>query len=348
MSDPDLLAGLLQAPEVTEIIVDGPDRVYAVRHGRLEDVPERFDGAEQLLAAVRALIAPHGAAFDAASPIVNLRLPDGSQLSAVAPPLCAEGPSLIIRKNVGRRVSAEQLVGYGSWTPEIVSFLRACVAAGINILVSGGVASGKTTVMNLLCEMIPPAQRVISVEETRELQFERRRLLALEARRPDALGRGGVGVAELVEQALRMMPERIIVGELRGAEIWPLLSAMNTGHSGSMALLHATSPRDALGRLEIMATSAEPSTPLLNVRAQLASAFDLIVQVNRLAGGERRVTHLTEVAGMEREALALRDIVRYEQSEDGAGRFVATGHRPTTFLERFAHKGVAMPEELFG
>jgi pilus assembly protein CpaF len=244
----------------------------------------------------------------------------------------------------------EDLLRFGAWNEDMVAFMRSCVAGRLNIVVAGNSASGKTTLMNLICAMIPEEQRIITVEETNELWLTQRRVVRLEARPPNLAGKGAVTPRDLVLQALRMYPERLIVGELRGAEVWPFIQAINNGHHGSMATMHATSPRDALARLEIMATSADPAIPLLNVREQIASALNLIVQISRLADGSRRITHIAEVQRLEREAIVLQNLFTFiENRRDGEqiqGHFSATGQIPS-FLTLLKQRGVDLPIELF-
>lgn len=345
------LEALLRDPEVSEILIDGPGRIYVERRGQLEDVDARFDGADHLLRVIRQILEPLGHVIDESHPIVDARLSDGTLLSAIIPPICVNGPALTLRKYRETTYSFEDLIRFGSLNEAMVQFLRACVVGRMNILVSGGTGAGKTTVMNLIAEMIPPDERIITIERVSELRLRQRRLVTLEARPANLSGRGEVSVADLVKAALKMRPERVIVGELNGPEIWPLLHAINTGHDGSMATMHANSPRDALSRIEIMATSAEPSIPLLNVREQTATALDLIVQIQRMADGTRRVTHISEVQRLEREMIALQDIFVFVEGPLGAalpagGHFRATGFVPT-WVSTLQQRGADIALDLF-
>jgi pilus assembly protein CpaF len=345
------LEPILSDPAVTEIFVDSPERISIVRKGRLEDTDARFDSQEHLIAIIRALVTPLGRRFDESNPLVDVRFSDGSRMTAVISPIALEGPAVVFTKYRKGHVTMEDLVGFGSLSEEIVAFVRGCVAGRMNIVVAGNSNSGKTTIINLIAAMIPDGERVITIEETSEIQIERRRMVRLEARPANVEGKGTVTVKDLVVQALRMYPERLIVGELRGGEVWPLIQAINNGHDGSMATMHATSPRDALGRLEIMATSADPSVPLLNVREQMAGALDLIVQTSRLADGSRKITHITEVQRLEREVIQLQDIFTFvEEPRNGderiRGRFAKTGQIPT-FLPKLRQRGVDLPVDMF-
>jgi pilus assembly protein CpaF len=345
------LEPLLSDPDVTEIFVDSPERISIVRKGRLEDSDARFDSQEHLIAIVRALVTPLGQRFDESNPLVDVRFSDGSRMSAVISPIALEGPAVVFSKYRKGHLTIEELVGFGSLSHEIVAFVRACVAGRMNIMVAGNSNSGKTTIMNLLAAMIGDDERVITVEEVSEIHIARRRVVRLESRPPNLAGKGTVSVKDLVLQALRMRPERLIVGELSGAEVWPLIQAINNGHDGSMATMHATSPRDALARLEIMATSADPAVPLLNVREQMATGLDLIVQISRLADGSRKITHVTEVQRLERDVIQLQDIFTFVEGprsgdERIQGRFTATGQLPS-FLLKLRQRGVDLPVDLF-
>jgi pilus assembly protein CpaF len=341
---------LLDDPAVSEIFVDSPSRISIVRNGKLEDVDSRFDDEAHLLAVIRTIIAPLGCRFDESHPLLEARLFDGTRVSAVIGPIALDGAALVLSKARRNRLTEDDLLRFGMWDAAIVSFLRGCVAGRMNIVVAGNNAAGKTTLMNMICAMIPAGERIITVEETNELWLTQQRLLRLEARPPNLAGEGAVTLRDLVQQALRMYPERLIVGELRGAELWPLIQAINNGHHGSMATVHATSPRDALARLEVMATASDPAIPLLNVREQLASALDLIVQIARLADGTRRITQIVEVQRLEREAIAIQDLFTFvagpRDGEQIHGRFAATGQIPT-FLTVLKQRGVELPLDIF-
>jgi pilus assembly protein CpaF len=345
------LEPLLADPQITEIFVDGPGRISIVRSGKLVDLDARFDDEQQLVEVIRAIAAPLGHRFDESHPLLEARLFDGSRISAVCPPIALDGPALVISKAKKNTLSVDDLVGFGSWNEQIVTFLRGCVAGRMNILLAGNSASGKTTYMNLLCEMIPGDERIIAVQETNELVLKQRRVVRFETRPPNLEGRGAITLRDLVLQALRMYPERLIIGELRGAEVWPLIQAINNGHDGSMATIHASSPRDALARLEIMATSSDPSIPLINLREQVASALNLIVQVTRFADGRRRMTQIAEVQRIEREVIVLQDLFTFVEGPRDAeqrdnGRFTATGQLPA-FLTLLRQRGVELSLDLF-
>jgi pilus assembly protein CpaF len=345
------LQPLLDDPEVLEILVDGPDQIAVERRGKLEDIDARFDDAEHLLRVIREIVTPLGEVVNESHPLVEARLFDGSRMTAVIRPICLNGPALVIRKFRKTDITFDDLIRFGSLSQEIVAFLRACVLGRMNILVAGGSGSGKTTLINLIAALIPDEERIITIENASELQLHRRRIVRLESRPANLEGKGAISVADLVLQALKMRPERLIVGELRGAEVWPLIEGINTGHDGSMATMHANTPRDALARLEIMATSSDPAIPLLNVREQMASALDLIVQINRLDDGRRKVTHITEVQRMERDVIALQDIFTFvegprDEAQRITGRFAATGQIPS-FLLKLRQRGVDLPVDMF-
>lgn len=344
---PDLgpLQPLLEDPRISEIFVDNPGHISVVRSGRLEDVDARFEDDQHLVRVIRAIAAPLGQRFDESRPLLDARLFDGSRVSAVCSPIALNGSTLAISKARKNTLSADDLVRLGAWNDPIVAFLRACVAGRLNILVAGGTSSGKTTVLNLLCGMIPAEERIITVEEASELWLTQPRVVRLEARPANLAGRGAVTRRDLLVHALRMSPERLVVGELRGDEAWPFVEAINTGHDGSMAAIHAGGPRDALARLEMLVTSADPSIPLLNVREQIASALDLIVQIVRLADGARRVTYVSEVQRLERETIAIQHLFTFVEApgdRPSQGRFAATGQTPS-FLTTLKQRGVDLP-----
>jgi pilus assembly protein CpaF len=329
------LAAILDDPTVTEVFVDAYDRISVVRKGRLEDVPDAFASAAALLDAIRALIAPSGQSIDAERPIINVRLPDRSRLIAVVPPVSPDGPTMVLHKFIRERLHMSDLLRFGSLTQTMADFLRACVVGRLSILMSGGTNSGKTTVLNCLCDLIPSEERLIVVERHMEIMLSHRRVVRLEEA-------AGISTGTLIMQAMKMRPERLIAGELSGGEALPLIQALITGHEGSLALIHATGPADALARLEVMATMGEVSLPLSVLRRQIADAFDLVVQQDYCPDGRRRVTRICEVVGIERDQVALADIFRYDE----AG-FYATGHLPG-FLERLKARGVEVDPAIFG
>jgi pilus assembly protein CpaF len=345
------LQALLDDPEVVEIFVDGYDRIYADRRGKLVDSAEHFADADALLQAVRAIITPLGGVLNESHPMIDVRLPDRSRMTVVIPPISVNGPVLVIRKFREEAVTFDDLIEWGAFSPTMASFLTACVVGGANILVSGGAGSGKTTLMNCLCQLLPREERIITIEHEAQLALRGPRQVRLETRPPNDEHRGGVSVRDLILQALKMRPERLIVSELNGSEVLHLLQAINTGHNGSMAAIHATSPQDALARMEIMATMGEISLPLLTIRQQIASALNLIVQINHMADGVRRVTHISELIGLERDLFTLRDIFRFAETptenESGLrGQFSATGHVPS-FVPALRQRGAVVGLELF-
>jgi pilus assembly protein CpaF len=349
------LAALLADPTVSEFMVNGPQHIFAVRHGRLSPVDATFEGHAQLLRAARALVGDPNALSDA-FPIAEFRLPDESRVLMVAPPISLTGISICYRRGAVLQMSIDDLVGYGSLSADMALFLRACVRARLNILVSGGTASGKTTVANILIGFIAPEERIIALEESAELLINHDHLVRLEARPSGREGTGAISMRDLVDVALRMYPERLVFGELRGQETWSLIQALNTGHNGSLAVMHATDARDALARIELQIGLAEPTLPLASVRQQIATGLDLIVHINRLPDGSRRFISITEVQGYERETVILRDLFIFELTggtdADGRlrGRFRATGARPSrgaAALARLADRDVGLPESLF-
>jgi len=346
------LEPLLVDPTVTEIMVDGPNKVYVERGGQLEDAPVQFRDEEHLLEVMRRIIEPLGRRLDESAPFVDARLPDGSRVNAVIPPISLVGPVLTIRKFAREQLTTEELIRFGSWSEDIVTFLHACVASRLNIVIAGGTGSGKTTILNRIAGMIPTDERVITVENAAELQLPAtlKYVVSLESRPPNIQDQGEVTVQDLVINSLRMRPDRIIVGECRGPEVVDLLQAMNTGHDGTMFTVHANSPRDALGRLETAATAANPSLPLLNVRQRMATAIDLITYQERMQDGTRKVLKVTEVAGMQGDIVLLHDIFEFRRTGVQEGRitgyFTATGHIPG-FLGRIRAAGMELPIEMF-
>jgi pilus assembly protein CpaF len=346
------LESILKDPEVTEVMADGYDRVYIEKHGKFIDVPTPFRDEEHLMEVIAAILEPLGRSVNESQPLADARLADGSRVNVVIPPISLTGPALIIRKFSGRMLTVEDLIGFGSWNEEIVQFLRSCVQGRLNIVVAGGTGSGKTAVLNLLAGMIPPDERIVTVENASELRFlpeKFKRLVRLESRPPNLEGKREVSVQDLVLNALRMRPDRIIVGELRSSEVIHLLQAMNTGHDGTMASVHASSPRDVLARLETMVTMADLSVPLLTVRQQMASAIDLITYQERLRDGSRKILKVTEVNGLQGDAIILKDIFEFRQTgvKDGkiTGHFTATGHIPKVVTE-LQESGIDLPLSL--
>jgi pilus assembly protein CpaF len=343
---------LLNDPEVTEVMVNGPKNVYIEKKGQLIKSSVAFDDDNHVLQIIDRIILPLGRRVDADSPTVDARLPDGSRVNAVVPPVAIDGPSITIRKFSREKLSIGALIDFGSITEKMGEFLRACVLAHLNIIISGGTGSGKTTLLNILSSFIPEAERIVTIEDAAELQLQQDHVLRMETKPANVDGRGAVTIRDLVRNSLRMRPDRIVVGEVRGGEALDMLQAMNTGHDGSLTTLHANSPRDALARLETLVLMAGMDLPLKVVRQQIASAIDLIVQQTRLKDGSRKVTAITEVAGMEGETVVLTDIFKFEQTgvtTDGKvqGDLKPTGIRPL-FSSRLEAAGFKLGADVFG
>ena len=344
------LQSLLDDESVTEIMVNGAARVFVERSGRLEACDVTFTDDGHLMRIIDKIISPLGRRLDEAMPMVDARLPDGSRVNAVIPPVALCGPALTIRKFSKVPLTPEDLVVRGTWTEEIMLFLQACVRGRVNIIVCGGTGSGKTTTLNVLSSFIPEDERVVTIEDAAELQMRQANVVTLEARPPNLEGRGEIHIRQLVRNALRMRPDRIIVGEVRGAEALDMLQAMNTGHDGSLSTLHSNSPRDSLSRLETMVLMAGTELPSRAIREQIASAVDLIVHQSRLRDGTRRVTDVTEVQRMEGDTITLQDLYRFQArgvDADGqvVGQHICTGLRPQ-FLEKLQAQGVELPGPL--
>jgi pilus assembly protein CpaF len=346
------LERLLADDSVTEIMVNGPHEVWIEREGRLHRTPVRFSDESHLRRIINKIVAQVGRRIDESSPMVDARLPDGSRVNATLPPLSLSGPLLTIRKFGRERLRMENLIACGSLTEEGAELLMGCVRARLNLLISGGAGAGKTTLLNALSASIPDNERIITIEDAAELKLSQRHVLRLEARPPNIEGEGEVTIRDLVRNSLRMRPDRIVVGEVRGAEALDMLQAMNTGHEGSLSTVHANSPRDALARVETMVLMAGYDLPLRAIRQQLASALDLIVHVERLHDGSRRVVAITEVQRMEADVITLQnlfafhvDAVASDRPRTVVGSLRPTGLRPH-FLERFERRGVELPRVL--
>jgi pilus assembly protein CpaF len=341
---------LLRDASITEIMVNGPHKIWVERNGTLFKTDIRFEDDEHVRRIIDRIIAPLGRRCDEASPMVDARLPDGSRVNAIIPPLSLVGPVVTIRKFSRDLLSMDNLIRLGSLTPEVGNFLAACVAGRLNILISGGTGSGKTTLLNILSSYIPGNERIITIEDAAELQLRQEHVITLEKRPPNIEGRGEVPIRQLVINALRMRPDRIVVGEVRGPEALDMLQAMNTGHDGSMTTLHSNSPRDTLARLETMVLMAGYELPHRAIREQIASAIDLIVHQERMFDGSRRVVRVSEVQGMEQQTIVMQDIFVFKQlSVDGGriiGRLVPVGIRPK-FLEKLESHAVRVPLSLF-
>ena len=342
---------LLADETITEIMVNGPSEVWIERQGKLYETGVRFNDDSHLRRIITKMVAQVGRRVDEARPMVDARLPDGSRVHAVLPPLSLSGPLLTIRKFPTRRLDSDDLVRLGSLSPETADFLDRCVKARLNVLISGGTSSGKTTLLNIMSASIPEGDRIVTIEETAELRLHQRHVLRLETRIPNVEGEGAVPIRELVRNSLRMRPDRIIVGEVRGGEALDMLQAMNTGHDGSLCTLHANAPRDALSRLETMVMMAGYELPSRAIRQQISSALDVVVHLERIRDGSRRVTAISEVQRMEGDVIALQDVFTFRQREitaDGkvVGQLESTDLRPS-FLEKFEKHGVALPTSLF-
>ncbi|HEY5731474.1 MAG TPA: CpaF family protein [Anaerolineales bacterium] len=342
---------LLDDPDVSEVMVNGPKKVFIEKNGRLTKSGVTFDDDDHVLRIIDRIILPLGRRVDPDSPTVDARLPDGSRVNAVIRPVSIDGPCITIRKFKKDKLSVEDLIKFDSLTKNMGDFLQACVHAHLNIVVSGGTGSGKTTLLNVLSSFIPESERIVTIEDAAELQLQQDHVLRLETKVANVDGRGAVTIRDLVRNSLRMRPDRIVVGECRGGETLDMLQAMNTGHDGSLTTLHANSPRDALSRMETMVLMAGMDLPLRVVRQQISSAIDLIIQQTRLKDGSRKVTAITEVAGMEGETVVLTDVFKFEQtgtSQDGRilGELKATGIRPI-FGPRLEAAGFKLNAEIF-
>jgi pilus assembly protein CpaF len=344
------LEPLLVDPEITEIMVNGPETIYVERFGKIELSGASFENDSHLRRIIDRIVAPIGRRVDEASPMVDARLPSGYRVNATIPPLSLDGSLLTIRKFATTPFTAQDLIANGTLTPNLVAFLRACVEARINIVVSGGTGSGKTTLLNVISTFIPTNERIITIEDVAELQLGRGHVLRLEKRPPNIEGRGEITIRQLVINALRMRPDRIVVGEARGGEALDMLQAMNTGHDGSMTTIHSNSPRDSLRRIETMVMMAGMDLPLFAIREQVASAIELVVHLERMRDGTRKVMNVTEVHGMEGETIVLQDLFVFGQVSYKNGRVFgklkALGLRPH-FMEKFQKAGVSLPDHVF-
>lgn len=347
------LQRLLDDPEVSEIMVNHFQQIYVERKGTLELADARFSSDQQLRRVIERIVSKVGRRIDESSPLVDARLEDGSRVNAIIPPLAVNGPSLTIRKFGETPLTVRNLIDFGTLSTDMAHLLDACVKARLNIIVSGGTGTGKTTLLNVLSSFIPNNERIVTIEDAVELQLQQDHVVRLESRPANMEGKGAVTIRELVKNSLRMRPNRIVVGEVRGGEALDMLQAMNTGHDGSVSTVHANTPRDAIARLEVLVLMAGLDLPLRAIREQVTSAVDLIVQMTRLRDGTRRVTHITEVQGMEGDVVTLQDafVFDYAAGVDANGRFlgkpVPTGVRPR-FLDRFEDAGIKVPPGIFG
>lgn len=342
---------LIRDPDVSEIMVNGAKQVFVERKGKLEKTGVAFRDEEHVLHIIDKIVSPLGRRIDESMPMVDARLPDGSRVNAIIPPLSLIGPVITIRKFSRDPLTIQDLIRFGTLTPQMAAFLEACVKGRLNIIISGGTGSGKTSTLNVLSSFIPATERIVTIEDAAELQLHQEHVITLESRPANIEGKGAITIRDLVRNSLRMRPERIIVGEVRSGESLDMLQAMNTGHDGSLTTGHANAPRDMLSRLETMVLMAGMELPIRAIREQMASAFDLIVQQARLRDGSRKITHLTEVVGMEGETITLQDIFVYEtmgldERNKIKGNFRATGIRPK-FMEKLAAVGIHLPHDLF-
>lgn len=341
----------LEDPDVNEIMVNGPDKVYVEKNGKLVKTDIRFGSDMHVQSIIERIILPLGRRIDRKNPTVDARLPDGSRVNAVIPPVAIDGSSITIRKFSQKRLGIDDLIATGSLSEQMAEFLRACVVSRLNILISGGTGSGKTTLLNILSSYIPHDERIVTIEDAAELQLQQEHVLRLETQNPDPRGEGEVTTRALVRNALRMRPDRIVVGEVRGGEALDMLQAMNTGHDGSLTTLHANSPRDALSRVETMAMMSGLDLPLRVIREQVASAVDLIVQQERFRDGTRKITYVTEISGMEGDRIVVTDIFKYQQTGIGPdgeviGAMEPTGLRPV-FTTRLKEAGFNLGASIF-
>ncbi|MBL8110741.1 MAG: CpaF family protein [Anaerolineales bacterium] len=345
------LQPLLEDETITEVMVNGAKNLYIERKGKIHRVPVTFENNDHVMRIIDRIVAPLGRRIDESSPYVDARLPDGSRVNAVIPPISLVGPVLTIRKFSKNPITVDQLIQYGSLSAEGVQFLKACVESRLNVVISGGTGSGKTTLLNVLSSFIPVDERILTIENAAELQLRQEHVVTLESKPPNIEGRGEITIRQLVINALRMRPDRIVVGEIRDEAALDMLQAMNTGHDGSMTTLHSNSPRDTLSRLETMTLMAGMELPARAIREQIASAVDVICHQERMRDGTRKVTNITEVSGMEGDVITMTDICVFEQTgiENGqiVGRLRPTGLRPK-FMDKIEASGINLPPSIFG
>jgi pilus assembly protein CpaF len=345
------LQPLLEDETITEVMVNGAKNIYIERAGKIHRVPLTFESDDHVMRIIDRIVAPLGRRVDEASPYVDARLPDGSRVNAVIPPISLVGPVITIRKFFTTPITIEQLVQYGTISPEALQFTKSCVEARLNIVISGGTGSGKTTFLNILSQFIPNYERIVTIENAAELQLRQEHVITLESRPENIEGRGEITIRQLVVNSLRMRPDRIIVGEIRDEAALDMLQAMNTGHDGSMTTAHSNSPRDTLSRIETMTLMAGMDLPIRAIREQISSAIDVVIHQERMRDGSRRIVKITEVSGMEGEVITMTDIFQFEHSgyEDGKviGRLRPTGLRPK-FMDKIEAAGIHLPPTIFG
>lgn len=345
------LEALLKDPAISDILINGPKNIYAERRGKMEKTSVVFRDNDHLLQIIDRIISKVGRRVDETCPMVDARMSDGSRFNAIIPPLALDGAAVSIRRFGANPLKLEDLLNFKAFTPEMVMLLEGAIKARLNVVISGGTGSGKTTLLNTLSSFISASDRIVTIEDAAELQLQQDHVVRLETRPPNIEGKGAITTTDLVRNALRMRPDRIIIGECRGSETLDMLQAMNTGHEGSMTTLHANTPRDALARMETMIMMAGFDLPLKAMRTQISSAVDLIVQASRLQGGPRKITYITEIVGMEQDTIVMQDIYKFEKEgidENGRthGRFIATGIRPT-FMSRLEASGIRLPSSAF-
>ncbi|MDD4504339.1 MAG: CpaF family protein [Clostridiaceae bacterium] len=328
--------------EISEIMVNGPEQVYVEKKGLLELADASFEDNQHVMRIIEKIVSPLGRRIDESSPMVDARLPDGSRVNAIIPPLALNGPTITIRKFAKKPLNVGNLISFGTMTSDMALFIEACIKARLNIVVSGGTGSGKTTTLNVLSSFIPDNERIVTIEDAAELQLGQEHVVRLESRPANIEGKGAIDIRDLVKNSLRMRPDRIVIGEVRGGEALDMLQAMNTGHDGSITTGHANSPRDMLARLETMVLMAGMDLPVRAIREQISSAIDIIIQQARLRDGSRKITHITEVQGMEKDTIILQDIFILDEK----GTFTATGIRPK-FMEKLMDTRISLPHNLF-
>ncbi|MGO4886431.1 CpaF family protein [Anaerobacillus sp. MEB173] len=346
------ITALLTDPDVSEVMVNGPNTIYVERKGRLQRCDIRFRDDEHVIRVIDRIVSPLGRRIDESVPMVDARLPDGSRVNAIIPPLALNGPTITIRKFSDTPFQIHDLIRFGTLSEEMAKFLDGCVKAKLNIFISGGTGSGKTSTLNVLSSFIPNSDRIVTIEDAAELKLDQEHVVTLEARPANIEGKGAITIRDLVRNSLRMRPDRIVIGEVRSAETLDMLQAMNTGHDGSLGTGHANSPRDMLSRLETMVLMAGMDLPIRAIREQIAGALDIIIHQSRLRDGSRKITHITEVLGMEGDTIVLQDLFRFKESginRNGGieGEFASAGIRPHC-AERFELNGIDLPASWFG
>jgi pilus assembly protein CpaF len=347
-----ILQPLLDDPEISEVMVNGKDQIFVEKHGVVSQTDLHFDNNDQIIHIIDKIILPLGRRIDGDSPTVDARLPDGSRVNAVVPPVAIDGPLLTIRKFAKNKYSMEELIQMDTLTENMATFIKACVVSRLNIIITGGTGSGKTTLLNAISSYIPNGDRIVTIEDAAELKLQQNHVVRMESKPPNSDGKNAVTIRELVRNSLRMRPDRIVIGEVRGAECLDMLQAMNTGHDGSLTTLHANTPRDAISRMETMTLMAGVDLPIKVIRSQIASAIDLIIHLSRLKGGRRCITYITEISGMESDVVVMTDIFKFEQTgvdSDGKviGELKPSGIRPL-FTPRLENNGFKLAPEVFG